>query len=290
MTTPSSATRNRSAGRALTGAVLAAALGLASAPGALALDSPAASGALIGKPVKAKPLPVGDPSDATAGEAAAAQKDGWRQGDLRLDASQNAAVEAFLNRAAKAEKTISPQIRTVAAWTGAELVGFDYRLKSEESTKRKIATWLKDDPNQTVHEALDDLNDSVRYTLVWQDGEYTEGAREASHMLVHWGHDSVRWANTWKNRTGYKAINAAWKDPMWGHKFEVQLHTPASKWAAELTHPLYEELRLPSTSPERKAELAAEQARIFAAVPVPAGAAELKAPEFTRPPRVPQPA
>ncbi len=54
-----------------------------------------------------------------------------------------------------------------------------------------------------------------------------------------------------------------------GQQFEVQIHTQASLDAAEECHPLYEEWRLTSTSPERKAELTALQERIFAAVPVP---------------------
>ncbi|WP_431780505.1 ATP nucleotide 3'-pyrophosphokinase [Streptomyces chumphonensis] len=303
MTTPSPAPTSgllRPAARAVAGAALAAALALTAAPGATALAAPAAgapaSGALLGPALKAGPLPVGGPTDtidttpAPRPEAAPAEGGGWRQGDLHLDARENAAVEEFLDEAARAEKTITPQLRTVAAWTGAELVGLDQRLKSEDSTKRKIATWLADDPNQTVHEALGDLNDSVRYTFQWEDHAYTEGVRAASHLLVDWGHENVRWANTWKDRSTYQGINAAWKEPMWGHTYEVQFHTPAGKQAATVTHPLYEEQRLPSTSPQRKAELAERQSRIFAAVPVPEGAEELAAPAHTRPPRVPQPA
>ncbi|MCX2967902.1 ATP nucleotide 3'-pyrophosphokinase [Streptomyces marinisediminis] len=281
---------------------LAAALGLTAAPSATAAApdrAPLAAGAVLGKGIT-KPLPVGPPtghiSVQAEREAAAdpgraqplpAEDAGWAHGDLRLDASDNAAVNAFMDQARKAERTISPQIRTVASWTGAEVVGFDQRMKSEDSLKRKIATWLTEDPDQTVHEALADLNDSVRYTLQWDDAEYTEGVEAAASMLAAWDHENVRWANTWKNHTGYKAINTAWRDPMYAHAYEIQFHTPASREAALATHPLYEEQRLPSTSPERKAELAEQQGRIFAAVPVPAGARELTAPVPTRPARVP---
>ncbi|MEE1929955.1 ATP nucleotide 3'-pyrophosphokinase [Streptomyces sp. TRM 70351] len=314
----------RAAARAVSGAVLATALGLLSAPGAAAgapgepahsasVFAPAPGAAPGAAPATeprtersaarrsgaGKPWPVGPattlPADAPpAGEASggtsveAAGDGGWRQGDLALNASDNAAVDAFMARARTAEKDISPQIRTVASWSGAELVGFDQRLKSEDSLKRKIATWLTADPDQTVHEALDGLNDSVRYTLQWEDGAYTDGVRTAAGMLGAWGHESVRWSNTWKNRTGYKGINAAWRDPMHGHTFEVQFHTPASHEAAVATHPLYEEQRLPGTSPERKAELQRQQGRIFAAVPVPAGAPSLTEPAPARPARVPQ--
>lgn len=243
---------------AVTSAALAAALALTVAPGALAAPAPQAAG--------------------------------WEKDGLRLDAEENRAVDEFLDRAKEAEKHISPQVRTVAAWSGAELVGFDYRLKGGDSLKRKIATWLDADRTQTVQEALADINDSVRYTFQWSDEDYTEGATTAARTLMEFGNTSVRWSNTWKNRTSYKAINTAWADPMMNHKFEIQLHTAASRQATVDTHPLYEEQRLPSTSPKRAEELARQQGEIFAAVPVPEGARELTAPEPVRPGRVPQPA
>ena len=190
---------------AVTSAALAAALALTAAPGATAAPAPTAVG--------------------------------WEKDGLRLDVEENKAVDDFLDRAKKAEKHISPQVRTVAAWSGAELVGFDHRLKSEDSLKRKIATWLDADRSQTVHEALGDINDSVRFTFQWSDEEYTEGASTAARTLAEFGNTSVRWSNTWKNQTSYKAINTAWSDPMMNHKFEIQLHTVASHQAAVDTHP-----------------------------------------------------
>jgi hypothetical protein len=47
------------------------------------------------------------------------------------------------------------------------------------------------------------------------------------------------------------------------------MHTHASLEAAERSHPLYEEWRLTTTPPERKAELIALQLEIFATMPVP---------------------
>lgn len=215
---------------------------------------------------------------ATATAAPPEKKAGWEKDGLRLNSQENAAVDEFLDRAATAEKHISQQVRTVASFSDAELVGFHYRLKTEDSLKRKVATWLRADPTQSVHDALDDINDSIRYTFQWPEEEYTEGARTATRMLTDFGHRNVRWSNTWKNRTSYKAINTAWADAVSRHRFEIQLHTPASKQAATDTHPLYEEQRLPDTSAERAEELAAQQGEIFAAVPVPAGATELRAP------------
>lgn len=209
------------------------------------------------------------------------EKGGWKSDGLFLNAADNRKVDRFLDRARHAERSISPQVRAAAARSGATVVGFESRLKSPDSLKRKVATFMKGGdgyPPSNVTSALGQINDAVRYTLGWATPRYTQGVRTASRSLADFGNNSVRWSNTWDRKDGYKAINSTWSDPAWHQKFEVQFHTGASKAAQETTHKLYEEQRLPSTSPQRKRELQAEQARTFAAVPVPAGATELTAP------------
>ncbi|MEU7062661.1 ATP nucleotide 3'-pyrophosphokinase [Streptomyces sp. NPDC053429] len=204
---------------------------------------------------------------------------GWKgEGGLTLDAADNSKVDAYLDRAREAERTISTDVRTAALATGAELIGFDHRLKSPDSLKRKVATSLKEQPRQDVDTVLARLSDAVRYTLQWPDDTYTQGVTTASTLLSAWGNDSTKWSNTWGRTAGYKGLNTGWRAPRSGQLFEVQFHTPASKHAQEVTHLLYEEQRLPSTSPDRKKELQAQQDAVFAAVPVPSGADGLTAP------------
>ncbi|MFI1252190.1 ATP nucleotide 3'-pyrophosphokinase [Streptomyces netropsis] len=207
-----------------------------------------------------------------------ARDDGWHGDGLELDAADNHAVDAFLKQAEEAEKEISPRVRAAAVLSEAELIGFDQRLKSPDSLKRKVATSMKETPGQTVNQALATMKDSVRYTLQWPDGKYTSGVTLAANLLSAWGDDAVKWSNTWDRPKGYKGINSAWREPRWGHSYEVQFHTPASKKAQLDTHKIYEEQRLPGTPPERAKELQAQQDAIFAAVPVPARAAGLTAP------------
>ncbi|OEJ94987.1 ATP nucleotide 3'-pyrophosphokinase [Streptomyces thermolilacinus] len=204
-------------------------------------------------------------------------KDGWQQDGLHLNATDNAKVDAFIADARQAERTISPQVRAAAWLTDAELIGFENRLKSPDSLKRKVATAMKEAPGQSVEATLATINDAVRYTLQWPDARYTTGVIAASSHLAAWGNDSVRWKNTWGS-SGYKGVNSAWRAPRSGMRFEIQFHTPASKWAQEETHKLYEEQRLPGTSPERKKRLQEQQNAIFASVPVPEGADRLTAP------------
>ncbi|GGY01901.1 ATP nucleotide 3'-pyrophosphokinase [Streptomyces hiroshimensis] len=260
---------NRIASRLAVAAALAAALSVGSVPGALADGRTGAHQAFAGKPAEAKP-----PRD---------DDGGWQGDGLSLNPADNKKVDAFLARARSAERTVSPEMQAVARISHAGLIGFDHRLKSPDSLKRKVATAMEETPGQTVDATLAKINDSVRYTLQWPDGSYSRGVAIASSALALWGNDSVKWSNTWGRKHGYKGINSAWRDPRSGHTFEVQFHTPSSKWAQEATHKLYEEQRLPSTSPERARELQEQQDAIFASVPVPEGAEELGAPAQTRP-------
>ncbi|MEU8996958.1 ATP nucleotide 3'-pyrophosphokinase [Streptomyces caniferus] len=251
-------TARRIVTRAATAAALATALGLG------AVHTAAASAA-SSAPVSVRPAGT-DPDG------------GWHQNGLRLKAADNKKVDAFVRRARNAERAISPEVRAAARISHAELIGFDQRLKSPDSLKRKVATWMRESPGQTVDESLSMINDSVRFTLQWPAGSYSQGVHTASGLLSAWGNDSTRWANTWNRTAGYKAINSAWRAPRSHQLFEVQFHTPESKAAQLETHKLYEEQRLPGTPPARVRELQAQQNAIFAAVPVPPGAERLTAP------------
>ncbi|RXS84004.1 ATP nucleotide 3'-pyrophosphokinase [Streptomyces sp. TM32] len=249
-------TARRTVTRAATAAALATALGLGAVPTTTA--------------TAAAPHAVRAPGTDPDG--------GWHQDGLRLKAADNRKVDAFVARARRAERSISPQIRAIARISHADLIGFDQRLKSPNSLKRKVATWMHESPGQSVGTSLGMINDAVRYTLQWPAGKYSQGVHTAADLLSAWGNDSTRWANTWNRANGYKAINSAWRAPRSGQLFEVQFHTPESKAAQLQTHKLYEEQRLPGTPPARVRELQNQQNAIFAAVPVPAGAERLTAP------------
>lgn len=219
-------------------------------------------------------------TDTDSGPAAGTDSGGWKgEGGLSLSPDDNRRVDRYMERARQAERSISPQVRAAASMAGAELIGFEHRLKSPDSLKRKVATSLREHPGQNADTALAGLGDAVRYTLQLPEGRYTKGVTTASKALAAWKNDSAKWSNTWGRAEGYKGLNTRWRAPRSGQLYEVQFHTPASKRAQEETHKLYEEQRLPSTSPERKRELQRKQNALFAAVPVPKGADRLTAPE-----------
>lgn len=215
--------------------------------------------------------------------AAADEPQGWKgEGGLTLTADENNEVDAYLDHARQAERTISVQVRAAAALSGAEIIGFDQRLKSPDSLKRKVATALVEHTGRNVDTVLAGITDAVRYTVQWQDAAYTVGVTDFSDTLDAFRNDSTKWSNTWGRTSGYRALNTGWRAPRSGQLFEIQFHTPASKHAQEATHKLYEEQRLPSTGPARKQELQREQDAVFDAVPVPSGAESLTAPGSVR--------
>ncbi len=164
---------------------------------------------------------------------------------------------------------------------GADLVGLEYRLKTEESLKRNFATELLD-PGQSYGKALETaMRDSVRYTLQLPEGSYAAGVREALDQLHARGYENVTYRNFWGGE-GYQGINSTWRDPATGQMFEVQFHTAHSYGAKTVTHELYDKIRLPGTPPEEAARLAREQNEVFDQVPRPPGAADLRLPD---PPR-----
>jgi hypothetical protein len=226
---------------------------------------------------RAGPATAGESSTPAAAGEPPSKSRGWKgEGRLELSAEQNAKADQFLSRAATSEQSISPkmiQIRDTIP--SAQTPGYpDYVLKSSDSFKRKLATALSDNPNLTVDDALATMKDSVRYTIQVPTSDYTSGVTNAVTQMQGAGFEPVKFKNLWGDE-GYKGINSFWKDPETGHIFEVQFHTPESFGAKMDAHGLYEEMRLPTTSPERAAELQAQMNKGFADVPAPEGAQDI---------------
>ncbi|MFE1790896.1 hypothetical protein ACFW7J_21290 [Streptomyces sp. NPDC059525] len=106
-------------------AVLAAALAMATATTGLTAYA-AGSSETTGKHTTA-------PRGAGVGGRCGDEPGGWEGEGLCLNAADNRKVNAYLARARAAEPSISRDVRAAAVLSGAELVGFDYRLKSPDS-------------------------------------------------------------------------------------------------------------------------------------------------------------
>lgn len=200
---------------------------------------------------------------------------GWSgEGGLHLDAEANAVVDEFLENARRAEPGITDDMTDLASRNRGEMEGLDYRLKGEDSLKRKVATELLEDEYLDPADAVARMKDSVRYTMRFDGGDYSPSADAVMQQMSDRGYEQVSIKNTWGG-DGYQGINSAWKHPETGQVFELQFHTKESFDAKMKAHDLYEEARLPGTTPERQRELNEQMSEIFKAVPRPEGASSV---------------
>lgn len=227
----------------------------------------------------------GTPEETPVDDSAGHRSDdgGWvHEADgIRLAPEHNDRADEILQQAARNEPRITADLDTISRMSGAHTEGLDYRLKGEDSLKRKIFTDLLETP---ANMPVADVKDAVRYTFVHDESGYTKGVEAARQMMMDRGYEPVGLKNTWGD-DGYKGINSTWRSPD-GQLFELQHHTPTSFETKMSAHEMYEEQRLPSTSNERKDELAAAMDRLFAQVRVPEDAPGIHAhiPEATPPP------
>ncbi|WP_393097040.1 hypothetical protein [Streptomyces sp. LN325] len=195
---------------------------------------------------------------------------------LRLSPQENAATSQFMGRALATEPHITEAIQAAAGHVEhGKLNGLEYRMKGEDSLKRKVATALLEDARLTPERALANIRDSLRYTVELPTRDYSHGVQQAVDELRARGFENVTFKNTWEG-SGYKGINSTWRDPSTGQVFEVQFHTPESFAAKMDTHVLYEKGRLPGISSDEFAAIQAEQNELFDRVPVPHGVESIR--------------
>ena len=229
-------------------------------------------------------LPAGTPGDGggsggsggsggKGGEVGSGSGESW---DSRADSPE---VDAFISRAKAAEPEISRNMQDIKQNVpGSDLPGYDkFRLKTEDSLRRKISTDMLDNPNKSTDEVLSDIKDSVRYTLRMPADGYANDTNAAVDLLKAKGYENVSWKPSWES-PGYKGINSAWRDPATGQVFEVQFHTADSFSAKMEAHPLYEQWRLPDTPQWLKDQLDQQQMEIFGRVPLPPGLSRIGRP------------
>ncbi|MBV6703375.1 hypothetical protein KV557_40935, partial [Kitasatospora aureofaciens] len=206
--------------------------------------------------------------------------DGSWEGEkgLKLNPEANAAADKFIHEAATHEPRVTEAVQDVAGKVdNGKLIGLEYRLKGEDSLKRKLATDLGGNALLKPEDALAEIKDSVRYTIEVPANDYAHGVQQAVEDLQKRGFENITFKNTWGS-AGYKGINSTWRDAVTGQKFELQFHTPDSFTAKMDGHVLYEKERLPGLTPDELTAIKAEQADLFGKVHVPEGAADIKLP------------
>jgi hypothetical protein len=201
----------------------------------------------------------------------------WRGDSNRyLDGAANAEVDARYERIADVERNVvSPAMREIESCDSSRtLVGWEYRLKSADRLKDKVAEGVKE-RGRTVPDAVMLVPDALRYTFQYDEASYTQGVRGDIAQIKEHGFELVRLKNYWSGGQ-YKGINSQWMDPDSGQRFEVQFHTRMSFEGKQLTHGVYECLRGERIGAQEEGELETLQGRLVEGVPVPSGADEIE--------------
>jgi hypothetical protein len=210
------------------------------------------------------PAEAREPADKSGDEPGS-----WRgDGGQFLNAEENLVAGHAHERVAAAEPDVTASQREVRSEVpGADLVGLEYRLKGEDRFKEKVAEDARAMPERPIREIADQIPDAVRYTFQFDRDRYVDGYWQVRERLQNQGHDLVLSRNSWDS-SQYKGINTRWRTEG-GQLFEVQIHTPESFEAKQLTHGAYERIRSPGTSKAERDELYEFQAEVAAKIPRP---------------------
>jgi hypothetical protein len=167
-------------------------------------------------------------------------------------------AQILRRKAMQAEPKITKDVSSTAKQTGGKQEGLEFRLKEEDSLARKLAS----EPGKPI-------NDSLRYTTVYESNQLASGAEQTMAKLESLGYEKIAVKNSFEEGSRYMGINTTFKSPE-GQIFELQFHTPESfNVKQNLTHTLYEEFRLPSTTAERRLELQQQMNQITDTITIP---------------------
>lgn len=189
----------------------------------------------------------------------------------RRAAAVRVAAVKLLDRAKEAEPQTTADLQDIVAETGGQLVGLDFRLKTQGSLERKTNTELERHKGYGVADATAVMRDVLRYTVESEDAALVKTIVNVHTALEGKGYEPMpeHFKNTWGGE-GYKGVHTSWKTPD-GVIFELQFHTPRSYVVKENeSHPLYEKLRVAKTDAEMTA-LRQQISDLWRSVPAPPG-------------------
>lgn len=190
-------------------------------------------------------------------------------------AGEAAALGSQIAKAArKAEPDITKTLVGIAKGgatsTAAQMIGLDFRLKSESGLQEKVDRKMAE-KGLTAREAAAGIADAVRYTMQSSEASLASDTKATFRALAAAGHTVLEVQNSWTPGSPYKGVNSQVRDPR-GVIYELQFHT-AKSWDTKdrLNHKMYEEMRSKGTSPQRKQVLGKQMADNAAKIPEPAG-------------------
>ena len=185
------------------------------------------------------------------------------------------AVDQAYARVEKLESAvITPAMRLIEADDpGRYLAGLEHRLKERYRIAEKVNHDIEK-RGVAPAAAFAAVKDTIRYTYVYPDNQYSNGAVADCERIKAAGFELIDSRNWWPHDE-YKGLNSWWRVPDNGQLFEVQFHTQASLDAKEETHAAYERLRtLPRDHAEVR-DLRAFQREVTSTIPIPPRALDI---------------
>jgi hypothetical protein len=191
------------------------------------------------------------------------------------------ATDRTVRRSRHAEPRITRDVTNAAGEAGATLTKLETRTKSVDSLRRKAAQDGIKEADLSPTALAAGISDPVRYTALFAPDKYVAGMnalvdrlRREGYELVVDGGGNPKLKNLWTPEAGgtkVPMVNIQLVKPGTGQRFEIRAHTPDSFRADELTHGIYEEMRLLEPGSRKFRELDEQRAAINAAVVDPPG-------------------
>lgn len=201
---------------------------------------------------------------------------------LGQDVSREA--HALYDKAVGAEPRITRAVAYLADSYDGRLDGIEFSVKTASSVRdkieRKVVEAQKRGKTLTDADAVSQMDDLVRYTLVVDHDDIPKAAEAAVSRLGKEGIEVLELSNKYiGDEPTYKGVHLICRASS-GQTFELQVHSEDSLRIKNILHPYYEEWRKVSTSKERKEELQEYMQGLSARLRQPKGIEELK--EFNK--------
>ena len=174
--------------------------------------------------------------------AGATDPKGRPYGDDVIDRANEIHTQAVV-----AEPKLTEDMRAAMEGSGGELGGLEYRVKNQASLAKKIRGNVDEGKPFDTQNVTDNIKDSVRYTAIFDEGDYVNGTQTAIQRLRDKGYqvDVKSFYVGEEAGLAYKGVHGQAISPE-GFKVELQFHTPASleaKFSPQM-HKVYDAQKL----------------------------------------------
>lgn len=207
----------------------------------------------------------------------------WSWKDCRLTPDESRAADLGLAKRHDAEGRdadgnygdhgLTPAMRRVEAQLDCGGLVEDtvkYALKEPDRFKEKLFELIRDEPDKSVEQHVDEIHDGIRYTFVADNHDYVRTVSQATDILKADGFELGVRKNEWANDE-YKGVNTRWQDHKSGCRFEVQFHTHDSWQVKQATHAAYTRIHDTRTPTDERERLRAYQREISSSLALPVG-------------------